>query len=104
MKRGHRLRHKPRHILHSSLQRSSEDSAYRSVCPLCKVGLLMVGRNQETLALVRLDRCTYCAQHFFYDDETIGDEPVEALPPDYEKTVEAQIKALSPQLVKDLGN
>lgn len=58
-----------------ALQRSGE-SAYRSHCPKCGVGLLLVRRNQQTMQLLRRDRCTSCAQAFYYMDDAINDEPL----------------------------
>lgn len=69
----------PLHVLHAELQRFSQESDYRSLCPCCKAGVLLVSRNQETFALTRLDRCTYCAQLFVYEDTTIAGEEVEPL-------------------------
>ncbi len=60
-------------ILHSSLRRVGE-SAFRVKCPVCVHGILMVGRDQETLALARNDRCIVCAQMVCYLDEVIDGE------------------------------
>lgn len=54
-------------IKHSSLKRT-DDSIYRSVCPECKEGVLLVGRDLETFKLSEVDRCISCAQQFIYTD------------------------------------
>lgn len=57
-------------VAHASLERA-HGRPFRSKCPVCELGLLLVGRNQETLALRREDRCTRCAQAFRYTDREI---------------------------------
>lgn len=68
----------PIRVLHSALTRASGESDYRSNCPACVRGILLVYRDQKTMALRRLDCCTLCAQHVFYLDAQIAGE---ALPP-----------------------
>lgn len=55
------------HIKHQDLQRDS-DSPFRSTCPICKKGVLLVRRDQCTLKLIGEDRCILCGQAFIYDD------------------------------------
>ena len=43
-------------------------SGYKSECPVCGKGLLLVGRDQTTLHLQRQDRCVNCGQVFLYED------------------------------------
>lgn len=63
-------------VAHSSLRRSGE-SDYRSRCPVCKVGILLVYRSEVTFALNRYDRCTRCAQTVRYTDVEIAGEKIE---------------------------
>ncbi|HCG01692.1 MAG TPA: hypothetical protein DEV93_14245 [Chloroflexi bacterium] len=66
-----------KHVSHASLDRWSVDSAFKSRCPRCSTGILLVYRNQKTLALQRADCCIRCGQRFHYTDESIGGEPFE---------------------------
>jgi hypothetical protein len=63
-------------VRHTDLKRRG-DSAYRSVCPVCEEGTLLVYRDQLTFRLVDIDRCVKCAQLVRYMDTIIGGEPVE---------------------------
>lgn len=63
-------------VLHSNLERANPDSAFRTRCPACREGLLMVFRDPVTLALTRDDYCTRCGQRVYYCDEIIWGEPV----------------------------
>jgi len=56
-------------VRHSDLERYSDESVYRSVCPRddCE-GLLLVARNSITGELVADDHCTLCAQRVKYLD------------------------------------
>ena len=56
----------PIHVKHAELERSDE-SPYRSVCPACKEGVLLVGRDDE-MKLMAVDNCILCGQTFVYDD------------------------------------
>lgn len=76
--------HKPIvRILHANLQRVSDESPYRSACPVCKHGMLLVYRDQSHFHLIREDRCTICGQGFFYADLVINGEmlPMLTTPP-----------------------
>ena len=57
----------PIHVNHADLERMG-DSIFKSVCPKCKDGVLLVNRDQRTLGIVKKDRCILCAQSFIYDD------------------------------------
>ncbi len=59
---------------HASLTRFSEDSAYKSECPICPNGVLLIYR--ENGVLQRHDRCVSCGQQVFYLDEAINGEPL----------------------------
>jgi len=54
-------------VIHAELERFS-DSIYKSVCPACKEGLLLVGRYPETMLLNEYDRCVLCGQRVRYLD------------------------------------
>lgn len=64
----------PIQVAHSSLIKLSDESDFKVQCPSCAFGVLLVYRNQETLALRRDDRCICCAQRFEYTDAEIGGE------------------------------
>jgi hypothetical protein len=55
-------------VVHADLERSTDGSIFRSVCPICKEGLLMVSRDQSTLKLVAEDNCILCGQMVVYSD------------------------------------
>jgi hypothetical protein len=55
-------------VKHASLTRASENSPFRSDCPQCKFGILLVNRNQDTFELLPEDRCLLCGQLFEYSD------------------------------------
>jgi len=52
---------------HSDLTRWS-DSDFKSKCPACPDGVLLVRRNEKTFKLERLDFCVACGQAFIYTD------------------------------------
>ncbi len=54
-------------VSHAKLDRSG-DSLYRSVCPVCLKGVLLMRRNMETLQLEEYDNCILCAQSVIYVD------------------------------------
>lgn len=66
-KAGINLGNDPIKVKHSELQREGE-SPYRSVCPTCKDGILLMQRNQETFKLLPGDRCILCGQRFIYEE------------------------------------
>jgi hypothetical protein len=41
---------------------------FKSVCPKCEEGLLLIGRENETLILKEMDYCVLCGQHYRYLD------------------------------------
>lgn len=58
-------------LRHADLRRSDE-SRYRSVCPACQEGFLLVGRDPKTLELLEFDLCVLCGQQVRYlDIETL---------------------------------
>lgn len=54
-------------IAHKELTRTG-DSPFRSICPICKKGSLLVGRNQKTFELLEYDNCVLCGQKVRYTD------------------------------------
>lgn len=62
------LKNKVLVIKHAELERASDSSLFRSKCPVCKEGLLLVQRDQVTLKLVEYDNCILCGQLFRYED------------------------------------
>lgn len=59
---------KPIEVKHANLERVSDNSIFRSICPVCAEGTLLVGRDQTTFKLVAEDNCILCGQHFIYTD------------------------------------
>jgi len=54
-------------VKHSELTRVGH-SHYKSECPVCKRGMLLIARSWDTLILEELDRCILCGQQFQYTD------------------------------------
>lgn len=65
---GINLHKPPIEVNHKDLQRSSCDTLYRSICPECKEGFLMVHRDLDTHLLRSLDHCILCGQRYVYMD------------------------------------
>jgi hypothetical protein len=76
VKHGEKVHAPPVTVSHTSLRRFSTESPYRSYCPVCNTGVLLVNRDQKSYRLINADRCTYCAQLIIYSDETIAGEKV----------------------------
>lgn len=56
-------------VYHSRLCRAYDDSAYKSLCPCCENGLLLVYREKESpYKLKKDDMCICCGQTFSYLD------------------------------------
>lgn len=62
-------------VAHDELERW-DDGAYKSKCPACEEGLLLVRRDHKTLELERLDQCVSCGQQFYYTDSEVNGEPL----------------------------
>ena len=84
----------PLTVAHASLAPWSADSSYRAKCPACPNGILMVYRNEKTMALQRADCCISCGQRFHYTDESIAGEPFE---PDNVYTASVRYNMLEPR-------
>jgi hypothetical protein len=54
-------------VNHAELERT-DSSEFRSVCPVCEIGTLLVKRDQISLILLPEDQCILCGQHFVYRD------------------------------------
>lgn len=65
------------YVAHAGLERYDDENPYRSKCPTCKDGILMVYRNLYTFELLRRDRCISCGQQFNYTDAEINGERFE---------------------------
>lgn len=59
-----------KHINHADLQPASDESDFKSQCPECKTGILLMRRKFMTSAIENIDSCIVCAQQFIYDDVT----------------------------------
>ncbi len=65
----------PEPIEHRQLERLDENSVFKSKCPTCKHGALLMNRDATTLKLIRTDNCILCGQKFLY----VGDMPEDTL-------------------------
>lgn len=61
-------------VCHADLQRWDPDSLFKSHCPACDSGILLVERERTSFRLLRRDRCIFCAQRVEYTDATIAGE------------------------------
>lgn len=61
----------PLKVEHKNLKRFS-DSIFKSECPNCNDGLLLVGRNIDDMTLQINDTCTDCGRRFIYTDIVEG--------------------------------
>lgn len=61
--------HKPiKEVRHADLERADDNSIYKSECPTCGKGLLLVARNAVTMVLKEYDMCILCGQQYRYLD------------------------------------
>jgi hypothetical protein len=63
----------PTRVSHASMSRVDE-SPFRSQCPVCKDGLLLVYRTSLSLRPSRYDNCVACGALFYYTDLMINGE------------------------------
>jgi DNA-directed RNA polymerase subunit RPC12/RpoP len=72
---GSNLGKPTRYVRHRNLLRAG-NSLYRSICPDCDSGVLLMHRNLRTGKLLPEDRCVKCGQEFYYEDidELNGDQ------------------------------
>lgn len=84
---GKNIKEPFRIVKHTDLERVSDESPFRSWCPVCQKGILLV-RRDDNLELSTLDNCTDCGQQFFYEDtEIAGVRLVSPIPLTLEETV-----------------
>jgi hypothetical protein len=74
MDHGQNIHKEPLKVKHSDLKRSNDESAFKSQCPACPDGILLVARRQRTFKLERHDRCVVCGQAVYYLDESVNGE------------------------------
>jgi len=55
------------HVRHADLKRI-DSNLYRSACPTCAEGILLVHRDQRTLLLLQNANCIACGQRVIYTD------------------------------------
>lgn len=60
---------------YATLERATDESAYRSICPICLHGVLLVRRNDD-MRLSNHDNCILCGQRVHYTGLK-GQSPVE---------------------------
>lgn len=65
-----------RRVRHADLSRANGETGYKSLCPVCHFGFLLISRHPESHTLLRYDRCVSCGQRFAYTDEKINGEPL----------------------------
>lgn len=65
---GQNVGKSPVTVLHASLERVSPDSAFKSKCPCCPDGILLMRRNTKTMELDAIDFCVRCGQAVIYSD------------------------------------
>ena len=58
----------PIKVKHADLERFDDRSPFKSVCPKCKDGVLLMRRDQKTLTLLAEDNCVACGRPFIYTD------------------------------------
>jgi hypothetical protein len=57
----------PINVKHKDLKRYG-DSRFKSKCPECDEGMLLVYRDPQTFKLLANDICIFCGQKFIYTD------------------------------------
>ena len=55
-------------VKHAELERVDRTARWKSVCPVCKEGCLLVHRMLDSLKLSEKDHCILCGQQFRYTD------------------------------------
>ena len=70
------IRTPPIRVSHTALERYCEDSPYRSKCPSCEKGVLLVSRDPKTFALCNVDFCISCGPMVIYTGTSIAGEPL----------------------------
>ena len=60
-------------VWHSKLKRF-DDGAYKSYCPVCDDGVLLIYRKTDSFKLSRKDYCMSCGQTVVYLDKSVNGE------------------------------
>lgn len=55
-------------VKHAELKRVSSESDFKSVCPVCDEGMLLMRRDPSSLHLCKDDNCVLCGTRFEYTD------------------------------------
>lgn len=58
----------PIEVEHATLTCCGRPNQWKSDCPVCQKGVLLVGRDAETYVLEAEDICRFCGQRFIYTD------------------------------------
>ena len=66
----------PIRVSHTALERYCKDSPYRSKCPSCTKGVLLITRDPQTFSLCNVDFCIGCGRMVIYMDTSIAGEPL----------------------------
>ena len=64
---GINIYNKPVAVKHAELERI-DPSMFRSVCPVCNEGCLLVKRHSQTFKIQADDHCILCGQQYIYED------------------------------------
>jgi len=64
-------------VKHADLERIGPNEVYKSWCPVCNQGVLLVSRKLGSMHISRYEHCTMCGQQFFYTDDNVRGEPFE---------------------------
>ena len=55
-------------VKHAELKRASNESNFRSICPVCDEGFLLMRRDPSSYNLSKDDNCVLCGTRFQYTD------------------------------------
>lgn len=65
---GENIAAEPILVKHFTLKYADDESIYRTICPVCDTGILLMARDMKTFHLLKNDRCTFCGQAVIYTD------------------------------------
>ena len=68
MEYGQNITKPPIRIAHAELERLSDESLYKSKCPVCPKGVLLIYRKDFGERLLAEDCCIACGQRVIYTD------------------------------------
>ena len=77
-------------VRHADLKRMNDTSPFRSWCPTCDQGVMLVQR--DGVKLLRIDHCTMCGQRFVYTDDEIDGVPLHPPLPELLEKLQHHIK------------